>query len=89
MPLSKRTVNSIDNVHQLQPFVIAIVFPTLATIAIILRLISKRLIKAPFGMDDYMIVAALVPLHIATRNVIEALTAASSFSSMDWRHVTF
>lgn len=60
MTLFERTVNSIDNVHQLQPFVIAIVFPTLATAAVILRLISKRIIKAPFGMDDYMIVAALV-----------------------------
>lgn len=60
MTLFERTVNSIDNVHQIQPLVIAVVFPCLSTIAIVMRLVSKRIIKASFSVDDYMILAALV-----------------------------
>lgn len=60
MNLHKRTVNSITNVHQVQPLVIAVVFPSLAAVAVALRLVSKRIVKAPLGTDDYMILAALV-----------------------------
>lgn len=71
MALFKRTVNSVDNVHQLQPLVIAVVFPSLATLAVVLRLVSKRIIKAPFSIDDYMILAALVWRSIAVRTRLE------------------
>ena len=58
--LVERTVNRIQNIHQLQPLIIAVVFPTLASIAVVLRFVSKRIVKAPLSIDDYMILLALV-----------------------------
>lgn len=79
MTLSKRTINSINNVHQLQPLVIAVVFPSLATVAVVLRLISKRIIKASLRTDDYMILAALVCSAHCREDVIGELTARPVF----------
>lgn len=89
MTLSDRTVNSINNVHQLQPLVIAVVFPCLATVAVVLRLISKRIIKAGFGMDDYMILAALVWRSASLRGPDWRTNSSARYSYGDWRHVTF
>lgn len=89
MTLSDRTVNSINNVHQLQPLVIAVIFPSLATVAVVLRLISKRIIKTAFGMDDYMILAALVWRSTSPRGLDWRTNSSARSSSGDWRHVTF
>lgn len=60
MVLLERTVNKIENIQQLQPLIIACVFPALATVAVLLRFVSKRIVKAPISTDDYMILVALV-----------------------------
>ena len=83
MTLCERTINSIDNVHQLRPLVIAVVFPSLATVAVVLRFISKRIIKAPLSTDDYMILASLVWLSTLPRGRVWRSNSSARFSSMD------
>lgn len=83
MTLFDRTVNSIDNVHQIQPLVIAVVFPCLSTIAVVMRLASKRIIKAPFSVDDYMILAALVWRSAPPRGRDWRTNSSARFLSMD------
>lgn len=83
MALFKRTTNSIRNIHQLQPLVIAVVFPSLATVAVVLRLISKRIIKAPPSRDDYMILAALVWRSTSPRGRAWRTNSLASFLSTD------
>ena len=40
--------------------ILGICFTAIATLAVILRVISRRMIKTPLGVDDYMIIVALV-----------------------------
>ena len=40
--------------------ILGICFTALAACAVSLRLISRRMIKTPLGLDDYMIIVALV-----------------------------
>lgn len=84
MTLFERTVNSIDNVHQIQPLVIAVVFPCLSTIAIVMRLVSKRIIKASFSVDDYMILAALFFIYgLMTCNILGVVSGGVGIHLVD------
>lgn len=60
--MGSSTKRSIDLRHDpgIAQLVIAVIFTLLAIIAVILRLVSRRLSKTKLQLDDYMIIVALV-----------------------------
>ena len=60
MALMERKVIAIKKNDQVRPLVVAVVFAAFATLSVILRLVAKRLVQPRFGIDDYMILIALV-----------------------------
>ncbi len=47
-----------------RPLVVAVIFIVLATVSVVLRYVSRRMMKAPLAADDYLICLALVsPFH--------------------------
>lgn len=60
MALAERQIIPIKKNAQLKPLIIAVVFTTFATAAVILRLVAKSLVQSRFGVDDYMILICLV-----------------------------
>lgn len=62
MAITERQAIPIKQNVQVKPLIIAVVFTTFATVAVILRLVAKHIIKSRFGIDDYMIMICLVKL---------------------------
>ncbi len=60
--MGSSTKRSIDLRHDpgIAQLVITVIFTLLAVIAVILRLVSRRLSKAKLQLDDYIIIVALV-----------------------------
>ena len=57
--LLRRSANLHSN-SSLAPLVVAVLFGSLAMIAVVLRLMSRRIQKLYLVMNDYMILVALV-----------------------------
>lgn len=62
--LLSRTTSGLGADDKAQLLIISIVFPTLATMAVILRFISRRMKHARLVANDYWIIVALVYLDI-------------------------
>lgn len=60
--MGSSTKRSFDLRHDpgIVQLVITVIFTLLAVIAVILRLVSRRLAKAKLQLDDYIIIVALV-----------------------------
>ena len=59
-------------------------FGFVATIAVVLRIISRRLTKNPLGADDYMIVMALVGNILPLEEKMQLTT--STIDLLLWLH---
>ena len=62
--LLSRTTSGLGADDKVQLLIIAIVFPILATTAVILRFIARRMKHARLVASDYWIIVALVYLNI-------------------------
>ncbi len=64
--MGRSTKRSIDLRHDpgIAQLVITVIFTLLAVIAVILRLVSRRLSKAKLQLDDYIIIVALVRARV-------------------------
>lgn len=50
--------------HSRVAFVVTIVFDALAAVAVVVRFLTRTVIKAKFGLDDWFIVLALLCLWV-------------------------
>lgn len=57
-------------------FVVSILFAILATIAVLARLWTRRLLKTGFGADDWWMVAALIAYFGYTADAIFSITTS-------------
>lgn len=55
-------------------FVVNILFPILATIAVLARLWTRRLLKTGLGADDWWIIAGLIAYYGFTADAIFSIT---------------
>ena len=56
----------LNDSRQLYVVVSVSVLVALATVAVILRVVARRITKVKFGIDDWLIGLALVSFHFAT-----------------------
>ena len=54
LPLSGNAVKAV---------VCSVIFSVLGTVAVILRFYARRLKKAPYGLEDWLVLASLVRFH--------------------------
>ena len=54
------TVNAVTSQSQLAPLITSAVFAVVAGVAVVLRMVSKRIKKIGIDASDYLIFAALV-----------------------------
>ena len=75
------TAYELAHIHQdrrYQLITSSVVFGTLALICVITRLFARRKNQVSLGLDDYLIVVAMVKLHLQITLHIKLLTVISS-----------
>ena len=85
MALVERQRVPIRNNAQIKPIIIAVVFTALATTAVILRLIAKKINRSSLTIDDFMIMLALVGSRIVGRR-IDVAQIAKMYKSFSFTH---
>ena len=56
-----------------------VLFSILTTVAVVLRFLSKRVTNAPYGVDDWLLLIALLMFILAEALVIRCIHLARSF----------
>ncbi|KAL8734369.1 MAG: hypothetical protein Q9166_001567 [cf. Caloplaca sp. 2 TL-2023] len=74
MTLALRRSVDLDGNSGVAQLVVAIIFGTLATISVVLRIVSRRLSRVSLSMNDYMIIIALLPLSVCQEGITLDLT---------------